>query len=419
VVGAGGALAPMATPTVASGDSPNAIAVSPNGDYVYVANNDTDGSGGVSQYTVGAGGALAPMAVPTVASGDGPESIAVSPNGQYVYVANNDTDGSGGVSQYTVGAGGALAPMATPTVGAGDEPLAVVVGPNGQYVYVANNDTDGSGGVSQYTVGAGGALAPMATPTVAAGDGPVGIAVTPDQGPAASFTASAAAAGSASSFNASGSSSSDSTVATYEWSFGDGATSVTAGPTATHVYARPGTYTVQLAVVDANGCSTATVFTGQTAYCNGNAAATTTQTVLVPAPTISGLSVPRKVSAAGRKVHGRCVKPRKKNKAGKACQLSIKLKATYTLNAAVAVSFQLSRKATGRKVSGKCRNPTRKNRHRAKCTLLVSVQKTVTRSGVVGSNSFSFTGKLAAGTYQLTATPAGGTSKTVTFRLTG
>ena len=98
--------------------------------------------------------------------------------------------------------------------------------PNGQSVYVTNGGTDGTGGVSQYSVGAGGALAPMATPTVAGGDGPAGIAVTPDQGPVASFTVSATPAGSASSFNASGSSSVDSTVATYEWSFGDGSTSV-------------------------------------------------------------------------------------------------------------------------------------------------------------------------------------------------
>ena len=53
------------------------------------------------------------------------------------------------------------------------------------------------------------------------------------------------------------------------------------------------------------------------------------------------------------------------------------------------------------------------------CTLLVSVHKTITRSGVAGSNKFRFTGKLAAGTYELTVTPAGGTSQTVTFKVTG
>jgi hypothetical protein len=53
----------------------------------------------------------------------------------------------------------------------------------------------------------------------------------------------------------------------------------------------------------------------------------------------------------------------------------------------------------------------------ALCTLLVSVHKTIPRSGVAGSNRFSLTGQLAAGTYQLTATPARGTAQTVTFRV--
>ena len=66
----------MATPTVAAGNAPYGIAVSPNGRYVYLAN----GGGGVSQYSVGSGGMLAPMATPTVAGGDGPAGIAVTPD---------------------------------------------------------------------------------------------------------------------------------------------------------------------------------------------------------------------------------------------------------------------------------------------------------------------------------------------------
>ena len=123
---------------VASGNGPTAIAVSPNGQFVYVANYNTDGTGGISQYTVGAGGALTPMATPTVAAGHNPEAITVSPNGQFAYVANNNGTGSGGVSQYTVGAGGELTPMATPTVAAGNAPYGIAVSPNGQYVYVTN-----------------------------------------------------------------------------------------------------------------------------------------------------------------------------------------------------------------------------------------------------------------------------------------
>jgi hypothetical protein len=99
--------------------------------------------------------------------------------------------------------------------------------------------------------------------------------------------------------------------------------------------------------------------------------------------------------------------------------LSIKLKATYRLNEAATVSFTLSIVTTGRKVSGRCVKVTHKNKHKPRCTLPVSVHTTITRSGVVGSNKFSFTGKLAARTYELTVTPAGGTARTVRFRVTG
>jgi hypothetical protein len=139
----------------------------------------------------------------------------------------------------------------------------------------------------------------------------------------------------------------------------------------------------------------------------------------VPKPAVSKLSVSsRKFSAAGRKVHGKCVKLSEKNKGDKACQLSVKLKAAYTLNAAVKVSFKLALQTTGRKVSGKCVKTTRNNKHHSKCTLLTTVHK-ATRSGMAGSNKFSFKGKLAAGTYELTVTPAGGTPRTVTFKVTG
>ena len=198
----------------------------------------------------------------------------------------------------------------------------------------------------------------------------------------------------------------------------------------THTYARAGTYTAALTVVDADGCSTLTVFTGQTASCNANAAATTTRTVVVPAAVVpavvvpkvavSKLSVsPRTFSAAGRNVHGTCVKPSTKNKGDKPCQRSIKLSAKYTLNAAATVSFKLALQTSGRKVSGKCVKASRKNTHDHKCVLLVSAHSTIRRSGVAGSNKFTFTGKLVAGTYELTVTPAGGTAHTVTFKVSG
>jgi 6-phosphogluconolactonase (cycloisomerase 2 family) len=169
-VDASGALAPKSPATVAAGNAPLAVAVSPNGASVYVANYN---SASVSQYNVGAGGTLTPKSPATVATAIGPAGVAVSPNGASVYVANV----TGSVSQYDVGASGALAPKSPATVAAGSQPFGVAVSSNGASVYVANWSGDN---VSQYDVGAGGALTPKSPATVAAGDGPRRVAVTPN-----------------------------------------------------------------------------------------------------------------------------------------------------------------------------------------------------------------------------------------------
>ncbi len=53
---------------------------------VYATNSVAIGS--VSQYTAGPTGALAPLSPPTVAAGDRPAQIAVSPDGKSAYVTN-------------------------------------------------------------------------------------------------------------------------------------------------------------------------------------------------------------------------------------------------------------------------------------------------------------------------------------------
>jgi DNA-binding beta-propeller fold protein YncE len=133
-IGAGGMLTADRTATVKTGNAPHGIVISPDGRHVYVATEDGAGGekstvGGVSQYTVGAGGMLAPDATPAVKAGAGPFSITMAPGGHYVYVANDSTRGAGGISQYTIGAGGMLVADRPPTVAGGDLPLAIVAAP--------------------------------------------------------------------------------------------------------------------------------------------------------------------------------------------------------------------------------------------------------------------------------------------------
>ena len=94
------------------------------------------------------------------------------------------------------------------------------------------------------------------------------------------------------------------------------------------------------------------------------------------------------------------------------------MQATFTLNAAAKVRFVVTVTTQGRKVGGRCVGLTRANRHHAAC----SVQRTIGHgavAGKAGANTFRFSAKLAPGAYRLVVTPAGGTARTVSFRVTG
>ena len=153
------------------------------------------------------------------------------------------------------------------------------------------------------------------------------------------------------------------------------------------------------------------------------------ETVTGAIPRLSKLHLSlRRVSIAGRKVHGRCVKPTKKNQRHAHCRRPIRLKITYTLNISAMVKLTLKRHAAGRNVKGRCVTPTKKNRKRARCTRLVTVPASITLPGKAGGNAFTLTGKigrrrLGRGTYQLTARPSAtgriGAPRRVTFTIVG
>jgi YVTN family beta-propeller protein len=115
---------------------------------------------------------------------------------------------------------------------------------------------------------------------IAVGQRPVAITTTPDQAPVASFLASPHKPGSATAFNATGSSDADGSIARYDWDFGDGTTLDDAGPTPSHTYSAPGPHTVTLTLTDDEGCSSASIFTGQTAYCNSTGSARVSKNVV-------------------------------------------------------------------------------------------------------------------------------------------
>ena len=164
----------------------------------------------------------------------------------------------------------------------------ISVAADGRSVYTG----DSTNHLLQFDVGAGGGLSPKSPPSVTGGPAMVGIAVRPNQGPTAAFSAAGAAAGSATGFDGSASSDPETAVARYDWDFGDGATANDGGARPTHVYARAGTYTARLTVTDDQGCSTAQVWNGVTALCNGGGSGTTTRTVTVAAAAAGTTTAP-------------------------------------------------------------------------------------------------------------------------------
>lgn len=145
------------------------LAMTPNNEYVYVAL----GTGGVETLSFNAStGALAP--VNTVLAPkqnlDADLAVAVSPNGNYLYVAET---GINALRVFSIGANGTLSETAGSPYKTGLGPDAVLVDKSGSYVYVANRTNNS---ISAFTVGAGGALTAITGSPFATGTTPVALA---------------------------------------------------------------------------------------------------------------------------------------------------------------------------------------------------------------------------------------------------
>lgn len=159
-------------PTVAT---PEAITVTPNGLYAYVANQGASpGTGNVAQYSIVQNtGALSALNTPTVAAPGLPQAIAVDPFSRFVFVADTRNPG-GTVSAYKINNDGTLAFQNT--LSAGNGTFALTTDPGGHFVYATNYV---SNTVSAYTVDqtSGALTAVVGTPTVTVGSSPQAVSV--------------------------------------------------------------------------------------------------------------------------------------------------------------------------------------------------------------------------------------------------
>jgi PKD repeat protein len=101
------------------------------------------------------------------------------------------------------------------------------------------------------------------------------VVVAPNQGPTSSFTSKSLSNPRHVVFDGSASADSDGSIVRYDWDFGDGQTLSNGGSNPSHDYQAPGAYNARLTLADNEGCSSTTIYTGQTASCNGAASALT------------------------------------------------------------------------------------------------------------------------------------------------
>ena len=470
-VGTNGVLRPLPSKSLGVGQTgPGIPAITPNGGYLYVPDEQ-----GVVAFAIKADGSLSasPGSHYALPGGLATPAAGVTPNGRELVVAMGYNAGT--VAAYAIAANGGLTAVpgspftaastlssvpdlavsptgaelyvtdGTSLAGMGiradmklsrlpgspypfpdnaSQPQSIAVAPGGGEVFA---DNPANSVFQPYAVGSDGALAALGSPVSTGDSDPdqAGITVGPDQGPTASFIARTKPAGSPNTFDASESVAPGGTVRRYAWSFGDGTSTNGAASTTAHVYPSPGRYKVTLTVTDGDGCSVTGPFTGQSPSCALDSAATISDTITIPAATLSRLRIsPHTFSVAGRTVNGKCVTATAKNNGNQRCRRPIKLKVSYALNSAASVTFTLKRQVAGRRVKNRCVKPTKTNRKNKHCTRLIAVPGKLAKSGRVGTNRLMFDGKigghwLGPGNYQLTAKPSGGIPHEVTFKILG
>ncbi len=161
---------PIAGSPFVTGNNPVGLAVTPNGGFLYTA-NQIDNS--ISEFTINPDGSLAPMAnSPIGETYSGPVSLLVDNSGKYLYVSNQ---GSANLAGYSIGSNGSLTLLTTSPFGTGPQPSFIAIDPNGKYIFVGNQQ---SPSVHSFSLdGSSGTLTSVSTYSVPAA--PTSIALTP------------------------------------------------------------------------------------------------------------------------------------------------------------------------------------------------------------------------------------------------
>lgn len=260
-----------------AGANPRGIAITPDGRTLVVSST----TGPINSFPVLADGTLGAAATSTTVAPKVPETLGISEDGQFAYMS--DFSAAHTVLGFSIAADSTLTAIPGQPFAASNAVYGLDVAPNG-FVYTATDNNPSV--IDALAIGSNGALTAITgSPFTAQAFLPEfqSVVALPNQGPTAGISATPAAAGSPTSLDASASADPDgSGIAVYAWDFGDGQTATTTTPTTTHTYAAAGTFSASVTVTDGEGCSNALIFTGQTADCNGTAAAKAQTDVVVP-----------------------------------------------------------------------------------------------------------------------------------------
>jgi 6-phosphogluconolactonase len=170
-------VAPALSP---SGTGPSAVAVTPDGKFLYVA-NEFDGT--VTSFSVdGTSGALTSGQIVLV--GTAPSGMAITPDGGFLYVSNS---GSSNVSAFAIcnqivtscsvptSPDGTLTPVAGSPFSAGLGPTSIATAPSGKFLYVVDRQ---SNQISQYKLATGtGVLTPNTQASISTGGTPTSLTI--------------------------------------------------------------------------------------------------------------------------------------------------------------------------------------------------------------------------------------------------
>ena len=120
--------------TLPANVSDNALAVSPDSGYLYVARSGTNG--GLAVYTVSSAGVLTSITASPFAAGSQPFSVVVNSAGTAAYVANQ-LDST--ISGYTIASGGTATAISGSPYSNNSEPSGLVIDKTGKYLLAISN----------------------------------------------------------------------------------------------------------------------------------------------------------------------------------------------------------------------------------------------------------------------------------------